>query len=303
MSLIELTAPAKINLSLDVVGKRPDGYHLLRTVMQSIDLADRITIEQSTNHEQPERIAVITRNHDLIPNDRHNTAWKAAFVFFDELKDPFFEKVSVKLTIDKHIPVAAGLAGGSADAAAVLVGLNKLYKTNLTIGELERLAVQVGADVPFTMHGGTILCEGIGEKLTPLPAWEDLYLLLCCPNDGLLTAQVFSDYDQGDCVNHPDTERVVSAIRSRNLALLASCTANVLQPVSESRRPELKAIRQALIEQGAVLAQMSGSGPSVFGLFRSQGLCQKAANRLLQDLPDDVRIYVCRTTAAGPTEI
>jgi 4-diphosphocytidyl-2-C-methyl-D-erythritol kinase len=297
---LTIMAPAKINLSLDVVGKRPDGYHLLSTVMQSVDLADIVDLEVSGTGSGSARI-VLTCDQAGLPLDNKNTARKAAALFMSHkaLHSYADSGILLKIHLQKNIPVAAGLAGGSADAAAVLFGLNQLMPSRLTGSEIDEIALMCGADVPFCLHGGTVLCEGIGEILTPLAPWKDLPVLLCCPGKALLTAQVFAAYKESGPVKRPETEAVLVAIRDRDLAALAACTANTLESVSLNLLPELAAIKSQLMASGARVAQMSGSGPAVFGLFASLEACQDARMALMTVLPQ-VRLIECRSLADGP---
>ncbi|NLO36629.1 MAG: 4-(cytidine 5'-diphospho)-2-C-methyl-D-erythritol kinase [Clostridiaceae bacterium] len=301
---VTFSAPAKINLSLDIVGQRPDGYHLLATVMQSIDLSDRVTLTVLRQNEHAEAIRVRSTQTDL-PRDSRNTAFRAAALFCDAADLDLRPGTGIGLHIDleKHIPVAAGLGGGSSDAAAVLLALDALFPGRVTAGERDRLALQVGADVPFCLHGGTVLCEGIGERLTALPAWPGLPVLLCAPASPLLTRHVFAAYRENRCQPGPDTAAVLRAVQTRNLKALADSTANVLEAVSMFLLPQLATIKDALLACGAEMAQMSGSGPAVFGLFASEEACREAADRLRQRLPADVRLFVCRSQTAGPQQI
>ncbi|MDW7655611.1 MAG: 4-(cytidine 5'-diphospho)-2-C-methyl-D-erythritol kinase [Bacillota bacterium] len=300
MEQLTVMAPAKINLSLDIVGKRSDGYHLLSTVMQSVDLADFVTLRLSSTGSGPVRI-VLTCDQAALPLDDTNTAQKAAVLFMShEALQAFADSgILLEIHLQKNIPVAAGLAGGSTDAAAVLFGLSQLIPNRLSSREVDKIALQTGADVPFCLHGGTMLCEGIGEILTRLPPWKDLSVLLCCPDQPLLTAHVFAAYNESESSDRPETDAVLAAIRNQDLAVLAACTANVLEPVSLNLLPELAIIKKQIMASGAKMAQMSGSGPTVFGLYGSHENCQDAAD-ILRDVLPQIRLFSCRSLAEGP---
>jgi 4-diphosphocytidyl-2-C-methyl-D-erythritol kinase len=253
-----LSAPAKINLSLDVLGKREDGYHQVEMVMQSVELADRISLERTANNT----IRVLCP-HPYVPSGSENLAWKAACLLRDRYGS---DSRGVIIRIQKNIPVAAGLAGGSSDAAAVLRGLNELWKLNLSDKGLAEAGLSLGADVPFCLKGGTALAQGIGEQLTPLPSPPKLWVLLFKPNVGVSTAEVYKNYDGSLVRKRPDTNRLVWAIESGNLPELAGAMANVLESVTFSRLPMLLRLKQKALELGAMSAMMSGSGPTVFAL-------------------------------------
>lgn len=252
-----LKAYAKINLSLDVVGKREDGYHLLRMIMQSIDLYDAVNIELQESG--------IDLNCDkaYVPNDSRNIAYKAAELFLSE----YGLKSGVRIYIEKNIPVAAGLAGGSTDAAAVLKGMRSLLRPDISDEELMELGVRIGADVPYCIAGGTALCEGIGEKLTKLEPFRDKILILVKPPFGVSTKSVYQKLDIGKIRIHPSTNRLINAIREQDLEFVAKNMKNVLENVTLSRNQTLRELKSDLIKMGAVGSMMSGSGPTVFGFF------------------------------------
>jgi len=291
MATMTVLAPAKINLSLDVTGKRADGYHLLSTVMQSISMYDRVTV--SLDHQQQGIILACGRAP--IPADSRNTAWRAAALFCEAtgLSD------GIRIDIEKKIPTAAGLAGGSSDAAAVLFALNRLLPGRISHEQLFSLAAQIGADVPFCLAGGTVLCEGIGEILTPLVPWPELPVLLIKPAFGMSTPWVFSRFRMDASGRRPDQLAVLQAIAERDINLLAASTANVLESVSLAARPELAEIKNMLLAAGAAMALMSGSGPSVFGLFAHADDCLFARDWLTARLPADTIVIATQSTAAG----
>ncbi len=292
MQTLIVKTPAKINLSLDVVGRRADGYHLLSTIMQSIDLTDRITVGLDKSGQGIR----LSCGRAPIPSDSRNTAWRAAALF----REAADFASGLQIDIQKKIPSAAGLAGGSADAAAVLFALDLLLPGRLSRQHLFELAARVGADVPFCLQGGTVLCEGIGEKLTPLPAWEGLSVLLCKPNFGMRTPWVFSQFSLENPGRRPEQHAVAAAIQQQDLAALADATANVLESVSLVAKPELAAIKNHLTAAGAICSLMSGSGPTVFGLFNDPEACRAAKTALTAKLPHDTMLFTTRTLAAGP---
>lgn len=292
MLRLAVRAPAKINLSLDVVGRRADGYHLLSTVMQSLELTDLVTVGLN-----PANAGIcLTCNRRNLPLDNRNTAWKAARLFLDAIG--VTDGVAINLT--KNIPAAAGLAGGSADAAAVLYALDRLYPDRITRDALFTLAARVGADVPFCLHGGTVLCEGIGELLTPLPSFAGIPVLLCKPDFGLSTPWVFSHLDLKHLGRRPDQPAVLESLRQADLAALASVTANVLESVSLPAYPVLQILKSELAAAGASLTLMSGSGPTVFGLFSDAAACEAARKRLASRVPAGTLVLSTRTSASGP---
>ncbi|MBP1743474.1 MAG: 4-diphosphocytidyl-2C-methyl-D-erythritol kinase [Firmicutes bacterium] len=260
-----LKAYAKINLSLDVVGKREDGYHLLRMIMQSIDLYDLINIDLAGSGIE------LSCDKEYVPNDSRNIAYKAAELFLKEYRIDS----GVRIDIRKNIPVAAGLAGGSTDAAAVLKGLRDLLRPEITDEELMGLGVQIGADVPYCIAGGTALCEGIGEKITRLDPFRDKILILVKPPFGVSTKTVYQKLDIGKIRIHPPTNRLIKAISEQDLECVAKNMKNVLENVTLNRKHTLRLIKDELVGLGAIGAMMSGSGPSVFGFFEDMLQAQR----------------------------
>jgi len=296
MQRLTIDAPAKINLSLDVVGRRDDGYHLLSTVMQSLDLSDTLWLAVCPDTGS----LTLTCDFSEIPADRRNTAYRAAEKFRQAAFSAGECQPGLQIHIQKRIPAAAGLAGGSADAAAVLCGLSRLFPGRLTRRRLFELAAEIGADVPFCLQGGTVLCEGIGERLTLLPPWTGLSVLLCKPRLGLSTAAVFSLLKLDQLGRRPEQDRVLEAVGKQDLELLSDATANVLEAVSATFMPEIAATRSFLTAAGAQAVLMSGSGPTVFGLFDRSDQCEKAAWQLDGCLPSGTSLWIARTTAEGP---
>lgn len=270
MRTLELMAKAKINLALDVLGKRADGYHEVRMVMQTIDLCDKVCIEIT------DRDIEIECNCPWVPNNCDNIAFKAAQL----LKEKYAISKGVKIRIEKNIPVAAGLAGGSTDAASVLKGMNQLFDLGISTEELMALGKQIGADVPYCIKGGTMLAEGIGEILTELPQLEETPILLVKPKIGVSTAWVYKNLNLEDIKVRPDTALLTEALRTGDNHALCHSMINVLETVTIPRYTVIKRIKDRLTELGASGSMMSGSGPSVFGIFKDGQSAQKAYNEI-----------------------
>ncbi len=267
-------AYAKINLTLDVLGTRPDGYHELCMVMQQVSLCDNIAVRIGGDHDG---IKVMS-NIGYLPCDDRNIAYKAATHFFNSTG--ITPDGGVNITLEKRIPVAAGLAGGSSDGAAVLRALNRLYETNLSVDELCNIGVKIGADVPYCICGGTMLACGIGEKLTRLPALPPCDIVLCKPGYGMSTPKVFSELDEMEIKSHPDTDAMITALTTRDLPRIASLMENVLEPVVASAKDDIGKIEEIMLNSGALGSIMSGSGSTVFGLFNSSDLAKTAYTKL-----------------------
>ena len=273
-------AYAKINLSLDVLGKLDNGYHEVQMVMQTVSLYDLVTVTKINEGIE------ISTNLPFLPVDKNNLAYKAAEEFFNYTKiDP-----CVHIDISKRIPVGAGLAGGSSNASAVLKALNKLFDTKLSLKKLCQLGVKIGADVPYCVLGGTRLAEGIGEKLSPLPKLMPCHIVLVKPAFSISTKTVYEKIDSLSDYRHPDTSSLIDGIVNRNLEKVASSMGNVLEEVSISDYPVLSKLKAELMDLGAIGAQMSGSGPTVFGIFRTQEEAQKAKNQLWGKYKT---VYIC----------
>lgn len=254
---VKVRTPAKINLTLDILGKRNDGYHFMKTIMQSVSIFDNITIETNTTN----RITVFCNNED-IPCDRSNSAYKAAEEFF---KFTGITNPGIEIIIDKNIPVQAGLAGGSADAAGVIIGLDSMFCTFLESSELCDIGEKIGADVPFCIVGGTALAEGIGELLTPLPNLDDCYIVVAKGTEGISTKYAFNKIDECDIYDHPDTDNMIVTIATGNLQEIASLCKNVFENVTHL--DEIDKIKDIMNNNHALCSVMSGSGSSVFGIF------------------------------------
>ena len=266
---IVLNAAAKINLGLDVTGVREDGYHLLRMVMQSLKLHDRLLVR--TKHTAGIRVKT---NRSYLPEDENNLAGRAVRLLMDEFKI----QDGLYVDIEKHIPSSAGLAGGSSDAAAALIGVNELFGLGLSRAELQERAVRIGADVPYCIMGGTALAEDIGEKLTPLPALPECSIVLVKPPVRVSTKAVYQELDMARLGGHPRIDDQIDAIRSGNLEKTASLCGNVLESVTVPMHPVIDAIKKKMMECGALNAMMSGSGPTVFGIFRDTAQARAAAD-------------------------
>ena len=264
---ISLKALAKINLGLDVVRRREDGYHEVRMIMQTIQLYDRLDIKRT----QEPGIQIQT-NLSFLPVNENNLIYKAAKLLMDEFS--ITDGVSVKL--DKRIPVAAGMAGGSTDAAAMLIGVNRLFSLGLTKRQLMERGVQIGADVPYCIMRGTALAEGIGEALSPLPPMVKCPVLIAKPSISVSTKFVYQNLKLDDTTIHPDIDRLIDDIKAKNLHDIAAHMGNVLESVTIPNYPVIDEIKKHMLSNGAVGAMMSGSGPTVFGLFDDEDTAKKA---------------------------
>jgi 4-diphosphocytidyl-2-C-methyl-D-erythritol kinase len=250
-----ILAPAKINLALDVLARRPDGYHQVDMVMQTIDLADILTLEPATD-------IVLSSDITGIPLDKRNLAWRAVLL----LQEKFGIAKGVKINISKKIPVAAGLAGGSADAAAVLIGLNNLWKLGLSKAELMELGLKLGADVPFCIMKGTARAEGIGEVLTPIDSPLKCQVLLVTPNVPVSTAMVYHKLRVNEIKHHPNIAGVVTALEAGDSKRLCDIWGNVLETVVLKEIPMVAQVKEYFKRFGLSYNLMSGSGPTVFAL-------------------------------------
>ncbi|NLM09359.1 MAG: 4-(cytidine 5'-diphospho)-2-C-methyl-D-erythritol kinase [Clostridiaceae bacterium] len=302
MERIKLQAHAKINLSLDVTGKLENGYHTLQMIMQTISLCDEVILEKAQDGIE------ILCDDPSLPCDERNICHRAAKEFFEKNHIKAFTRdtdskthqqyTGVRIKIKKRIPVGAGLAGGSSNAAAVLKGLNILYGTNLNLHELAEIGLKCGADVPFCLYGGTCLAEGIGEKLTRLPSFADISVVLIVPEFSVSTEWVYKNYSLEDYKKHPDTKTLITAINSKDIEKVAREMVNVLESVTTVRYPEINEIKYTLKSCGALGSVMSGSGPSVFGLFENIEKARAAFDDLQKYYK---QIYLVSTTDGGET--
>ena len=282
MNQIELKALAKINLGLDVLGRRENGYHDVRMIMQSIFLYDEVRIEK----KEAAGIEVET-NLKFLPVGEDNIAYKAAKLLIDE----FGIGEGVRITLRKHIPVAAGLAGGSSNAAAVLFGMNRIFRLGLSQKDLMERGVKLGADVPYCIMRGTVLAEGIGEELKRLPAMPKCTVLIAKPPISVSTKTVYEALDSKEITEHPDIDGIIKGLELGNLKMIADSMGNVLEKVTVPMHPEIEEIKQEMKEAGALGAMMSGSGPTVFGLFESR-VAARAAQRNIREKELTRQVYV-----------
>ena len=263
MKTIIVDAHAKINLSLDVLGKKESGYHELSMIMQEISLKDIVTIRQLDDDDNN---IYIKCNRQEVPIDHRNIVYDA----FKLITRKFNINKSIEVHIEKNIPISGGLAGGSTNAAAVLKGLNDIWNLKLTQKELMEIGVEIGADVPFCIMGGTALSEGIGEKLTPLTPFRDKLLLLANPGIEVSTGDVYKNLDLANLSNRPDIKKIISAIENDDTELLAKNMKNVLESVTIKMYPQIEDIKMQMLNFGAVGSLMSGSGATVFGIFENK---------------------------------
>lgn len=282
--MITVNGEAKINLTLDILGKRPDGYHEVSMVMQSVSLHDTLQLERI-----PEGIE-LSIDVPWLEADETNLAYRAA------AKILAYGRVSggVRIQLQKRIPMAAGLAGGSADAAAVLRGVNELYRLNLSLDELCSLAAQLGSDIPFCLCGGTMLATGRGEVLKRLPPVPAFWVVLAKPPISVSTAWAYQHYDAEGAERHPDNEAMCRAIAAGSREELAPLLCNVLESVTIKQYPVIAAYKEKMLQQGAMVSMMSGSGPTVFGLLGTRAAAERLAAVLREQTDADV--FVCHTT-------
>ena len=267
---MKLQAFAKINWSLDITGVREDGYHFMDMLMQPVSISDEIEISSAP------ALSVTVSGFPPVRADESNLAYRAAAA----LKKAGHYRSGAAIHLFKRIPVGAGMGGGSTDAAAVLVGLNKLWGLSLPSAELEKIGLTIGADVPFFIRGGLTRTRGIGEAMESYEAEYNYWLLVIQPCAGLSTSQVFGLWHDDPEMKRPDTDAALQALRSGNLSLLCASVENVLQPVSAHLRPEIGTACGRLVDEGAMAAKMTGSGSAVFGVFRSRPMAERAFRNL-----------------------
>lgn len=272
---MERKAYAKINLGLDVIRRRPDGYHEVKMIMQTVDIYDILTIEKT-----PEEgiFFAMKGENSLVPVDDTNLVCKAA----RKLIEKYPIQGGVRFILEKNIPVAAGMAGGSTDAAAALKGMNELFEMGLSVEELRAVAVTIGADVPYCIEGGTALSEGIGEQLTPLPYPPAMWLVVVKPAVSVSTKYVYENLHAETITNHPDIDGMTEAIKSGELNGITERMGNVLERVTIPAHPVIAQIKEQLEGAGAEKALMSGSGPTVFAVFGERECAKEAASALTQ---------------------
>ncbi len=285
---VTVEAPAKINLTLDVVGRRDDGYHLVETVMQAVDLCDRVTVRRT---DKPGAVSLLC-DDARVPDGPDNTAVRAAAAFFAACGLP---NPGVEIGLRKRIPLQAGLAGGSADAAGTLVALDRLMDTRMTAAELCAVAETVGADVPFCVLGAAAYAEGIGTILTPLPSLPDCAVVIAKPLDGVSTAEAYRLVDRAALTRRPHTGAAVDAVCAGDLAAVAHGLCNVFEEALAL--PEVAAIGQVMREHGTLGCRMTGSGSAVFGLFDNEEAARRCAAALRRDYDE---VFQCRPCPHGP---
>lgn len=266
MERISINAMAKINLGLDVLRRRENGYHDVKMIMQTVNIYDTLDFVKL----QDSKIVVKTDTMEL-PTDENNLIYKAAKLLFDKCG----VKEGVEITLTKRIPIAAGMAGGSTDAAAALVGINTLFDLNLSMDDLKEIGVKIGADVPYCIEGGTALSEGIGEILTKLPDAPDCFVVVAKPEISVSTKYVYENLHANELKKHPDIDGMVEAIKEGNLDGVCKRMENVLETVTETKYPVISELKQMLKEAGAENSLMSGSGPTVFAIFKEEELAKK----------------------------
>lgn len=282
MDKLELKALGKINLGLDVLGRRDNGYHDVRMVMQTVYLYDQIKIERTK-----ELGIQLSTNLFYLPVNENNLAYQAANLLMEE----FQISEGVKITLDKHIPVAAGMAGGSSNAAAVLFGINQMFSLGLSQKELMERGVTLGADVPYCIMRGTVLAEGIGEILTPLPDMPKCYILIAKPPISVSTKMVYEKLDAHEIQEHPDIDGILHGLENQDLQQIASCMGNVLEKVTIEEYPVIEEIKSVMKDNGALNAMMSGSGPTVFGIYDDKQQAKNAASKI-KELQLAKQVYV-----------
>ena len=272
MDKVNERAYGKINLSLDVLGRRANGYHDVSMVMQTVDLYDVITLRKLSDRDE----IILTTDVDNIPLDEGNIVYKAIKL----IKEEYGIDIGVSADIKKRLPVAAGMGGGSADAAAALRGMNTLFELGLRSERLEELGVRLGADIPFLIKGGIALAEGIGEKLTALPAFPECRLVIVKPNVSVSTKEVYEAFDSLTEVVHPNIKKLTDSLGKEDLRYIVKLLGNVLEDVTIKKHGIIDEIKRSLLENGAVFSMMTGSGPTVFGIFENEEKAVMAGDRL-----------------------
>lgn len=278
MEAVTLQAYAKINLGLDVLRKRPDGYHEVKMIMQSISLADTLELKKIPE-EAIRLINGAERDDPEVPMDKANLIYRA----IDLIKQKYAISEGIEATLTKRIPVAAGMAGGSTDAAAALKGMNQLFALGLSEQELCELGVTLGADIPYCIMGGTALSEGIGERLTPLPPMPECWILIAKPPICVSTGFVYGNLKANELTVHPDIDGMTEAIQHNDLHGITSRLGNVLETVTIPAHPEIAVIKDRMLDYGAMQALMSGSGPTVFGIFAEEEQAAEAGTAIQKE--------------------
>lgn len=301
MEQLTRKAYAKINLGLDVLRRRPDGYHEVKMIMQTVDLYDTLTFRKLETEEMSEKeknstepVIRIYSDHETLPCNKSNLIYKAA----ELVMRTYGIKSGVAITLEKRIPIAAGMAGGSTDAAAVFHGLNELFGLSMDLEEMKSLGVTIGADVPYCIMGGTALSEGIGEILTQLPAPPKAYLLIAKPDINVSTKFVYENLHADTLSYHPDIDGMVEAIEEGSLKGITDRMGNVLETVTEKEYPVIGRLKEEMKKAGAENSLMSGSGPTVFGIYRQEDTARKAYETI-KELGLAKQIFVAEFAAPG----
>ena len=277
MKAFSSVANGKINLSLDITGIRPDGYHEVAMVMHTVPLFDVVTVEVSDGEG-----IILEVSDETLPTDNKNIAYRAAEKFLEKID----KTAKIYIRIKKNIPVGAGMAGGSTNAAAVLKCLNRAFDEKLDEKELMEIGLSLGADVPFCIKGGCCLSEGIGEVLTEIPTLKGKKLLVAKPNFSVSTKDIYTEYDRREIKKRPDTKAVIEAVKSNDIVALKNSTHNVLEEVTKSLHPEIGEIEGIMYSHNADLSMMTGSGPTVFGFFQNDEDIKTCAEKLKETLKD-----------------
>ncbi|MEG2018093.1 MAG: 4-(cytidine 5'-diphospho)-2-C-methyl-D-erythritol kinase [Clostridium sp.] len=267
---MKVKAYGKINIALDVIGKREDGYHLLRMIMQTVNIYDELEFEKG------EQGIKITSNKSFVPTDNRNLVYKAIELFCNT----YDVEKAISVHIEKNIPVEAGMAGGSTDAAAALKAMRDLYRSEISDEELVEIGVKIGADVPYCIKGGTALCEGIGEIITELKPFKDKLLVVVKPNFGVSTIATYKGFKLSEVKQHPKVDELVGAMNRDDLKYVADNMMNLLELVTLKEHEEISRIKEFMCAEGALGSMMSGSGPTVFGFFDNEEKANKCAEKL-----------------------
>lgn len=275
----QIKCPAKINLTLDVINRRNDGYHNLSMIMQTVNLFDNLSISVEETSADP-GVKLYTQSQQ-IPDDESNLVWKAAKLFFEKANI----SASARIHLEKNIPVGAGLGGGSSDAAGTLMGLNSLFGHPLSLDYMSALAKSLGADIPFFLHGGCMLAEGIGNKLTPLPPLENIFIVLAKPKISISTAHVYKALILDNSICHPDIKSAVNALYNHDIDTLSKVAGNVLESVTVREYPIIEDYKSIMRDFGAAYSLMSGSGSCVFGIFKNKQSAEQALEKFLSITP------------------
>lgn len=275
--MITVKAYAKINLTLDVLGKRENGYHDVEMIMHQVDLCDLVTV---AIEESSDNISLSCTDH-FLPVDEQNIAYRAAAI----MKNKFHLKCGFKIHIEKNIPVAAGLAGGSSNAAAVITAINEICNLSRPREELMQIGFELGADVPFCIHGGCAIARGLGEELEAIKGLEHTFLVLVKPNFGVSTKEIFQNLNLDLIEMHPLTNEMSMAVSSGNRAEVCRLLCNVLEIVTFERYPKVRELKEFIKQYGAEGVLMSGSGPTVFGIYKSYDKAKLAAKKIKKHYP------------------